>query len=111
MIDFLYSWPEWVVILIVAVGLFTLSLLIYAILDGLWKGFKELIQRLIYFAHRKTRFHRKPIAKCYCRDCENWHPHECKTEGKCWGHSIMGVTADEWFCWDATPRKTERNDI
>lgn len=110
MIDFLNSWPEWIVLLLLTAGMFTLGLLIYAILDGLWKSFKELIRRLIYFAHRKTRFNRKPIAKCYCRDCENWHPHECKTEGTCWAH-YKWTTADEGFCWDAEPRKTERNDI
>lgn len=110
MIDFLCSLPEWIAILVVAMGIFTLCLLLYAIIDGLWKSFKELIQRLIYFVHRKTRFNRKPIAKCYCRDCENWHPHECKTEGTCWAH-YQWTTADEWFCWDATPRKTERDDI
>lgn len=110
MTEFLYSWPEWIVMLVIVVGLGTICLLLYAIIEGLWKGFKELIRRLIYFVHRKTRFHRKPIAKCYCRDCENWHPHECQTEGTCWAH-YQWTTADEWFCWDAEPCKTERNDI
>lgn len=110
MIDFLYSWPEWIVILLVAAGAFILGILLWAIIDSLWKGFKELIWRLIYFVHRKTRFSRKPVAKCYCRDCENWHPHECKNRGTCWAH-YQWTTADEWFCWDAEPLKTERNDI
>ena len=41
------------------------------------------------------------IAKCYCRDCENWNPNT----KKCW--SLGRYTRDNWFCWDALPRKID----
>lgn len=108
--EFFNSCPELVQIAIISFGLFTIIIFIMLILNLLFTGIKNLWHRLVYYIHRKTRFHRHPTAKCYCRDCENWHPHECKTEGTCWAH-YQWTTADEWFCWDATPSKTERNDI
>ena len=111
--DFLNYIPEWMGISIMFVGLVVILVLIFLIISELWNGIKILIRRFIYYIHRKTRFHRKPIAKCYCRDCDYWHPNSDGTSGICWGHlfSENWTTADEWFCWDATPRKEERTDI
>lgn len=64
-------------------------------------GVKELILRQILKSKQKHRFDKSPIAKCYCIDCEK----HCK-DGLCCAHNGWN-TADEWFCWDATPRKHE----
>lgn len=59
----------------------------------------------IKYAYKyKHRFDKKPTAKCYCIDCK-YHDNEV---GFC--HRFekeQRRTADNWFCWDATPRKKE----
>lgn len=48
------------------------------------------------------RFDKPPVAKCYCIDCEYWdkETHYCA--------ALHGFsTADDWFCWRASPYKEE----
>lgn len=47
----------------------------------------------------KHRFDKPPTAECYCKDCrQHGEDNQCfKFNGK--------RTADEWFCWDAEPKK------
>lgn len=63
---------------------------------------KTLIEKLTLKYKQKHRFDKPPTAKCYCVDCV-YHNNEtglcCKFET--WN------TADNWFCWNAEPRKTE----
>lgn len=68
-------------------------------------GIKELIRNLKLRYKQKHRFDKPPIAKCYCVDC-NCHNNET---GKC--YRLQGWhTADNWFCWDATPRTKQEEE-
>lgn len=94
---------------IFTIGLFCICGVIAFSWIGISNWLKEKIEHLRYVYKYKHRFDKPPLAKCYCRDCENWHPHApAATEGKCWGHAYMAHTADNWFCWDAEPRDKER---
>lgn len=65
-------------------------------------GIGILIENLKLKYRQKHRFDKPPTAKCYCIDCiyhNNETGHCCKFE--------TWHTADNWFCWDAEPRKTE----
>ena len=46
----------------------------------------------------KHRFDKPPTAACYCKDC---YKHDNGTCGKFDGLR----TADNWFCWQAEPKK------
>lgn len=46
----------------------------------------------------KHRFDKPPTAKCYCVDCDR---HDNTARCIKFDH----YTADNWFCWDAEPRK------
>ena len=97
-------WTQLLFFLGVTVGIVTLVFLTWAIASAI----EELIKKLIYIYKYKHRFGKLPTAKCYCKDCDNWHPHSPQaTEGTCWAHASW-YTADNWFCWSAEPRDTER---
>lgn len=64
----------------------------------------EMIRQLKYRHKQKHRFDKPPLAKCYCRDCENWHVID-GDGGKCW--TLNRWTCDCWYCWDSTPRKKD----
>lgn len=46
----------------------------------------------------RHRFDKKPIAKCYCKDCKYW----TSQSGHC-NYFQTHYTADNWFCWNAEP--------
>ena len=51
----------------------------------------------------KHRFDKPPTAKCYCIDCR-YHDNKdglCSSLNYCY-------TADNWFCYNADPRKKEK---
>lgn len=60
---------------------------------------KERIKDIRHFHNVKHRFDKPPTAKCYCTDCK-MH----SENGRC-GKFDGWSTADNWFCWDATPRE------
>lgn len=66
---------------------------------------KTLIEKLTLKYKQKHRFDKPPTAKCYCVDCV-YHNNET---GRCWRLKNWH-TADNWFCWDAEPRKTEEEN-
>lgn len=73
--------------------IFMLSLLAVFIEFILKHTIQKLRKRWLY----KHRFGKVPTAMCYCKDCKNHDGLACR---KFTGWN----TADEWFCWDATPR-------
>lgn len=81
------------------IALFVLAALAVIFLKD---GIGILIENLKLKYRQKHRFDKAPTAKCYCIDCV-YHNNEtglcCKFET--WN------TADNWFCWNAEPRKTE----
>lgn len=68
---------------------------------------RELIVNLKRKYQYKHRFDKPPTAECYCVDCE-YHNNEttrCYRFGETTGE--YRCTADNWFCWEATPREKE----
>lgn len=99
------SIPEWLHLLLLACGIFTIAIMLAGLFNAISTGIRTLIERFRYWYERKHRFDGPPLAKCYCKDCEEWHQKEHdETEGSCWAHGGW-TTADCWFCWDANPRK------
>lgn len=84
------------------IALFVLAALAVIFLTD---GIGTLIDNLKLKYRQKHRFDKAPTAKCYCIDCV-YHNNEtglcCKFET--WN------TADNCFCWNAEPRKTEEEN-
>mgnify|MGYP006330712315 CR=1 FL=1 len=74
---------------------------------GIYYAVCELIDKLKRKYQYKHRFDKSPTARCYCVDCK-YHDDETK---RCYrfGETTKGYrcTADEWFCWEATPKREE----
>lgn len=74
-----------------------------AIAAGMFVEFvKSTVQHRKRCYEYKHRFDKPPVAKCYCIDCEYWdkETHYCA--------ALHGFrTADDWFCWRASPYKEE----
>ena len=87
------------------IGFVTLWVVGFAILVGVWCALKELVDHLRRQYRYKHRFDKPPTAKCYCVDCKH---HDIETR-RCYrfGQTTKEYrcTADNWFCWEAEPRK------
>ena len=68
---------------------------------------KKWANNLVYRNRIKHRFGKPPTAKCYCIDCK-YHDNK---NGRCsgLGEFVSGYkyTEDNWFCYNADPRKKE----
>jgi hypothetical protein len=86
----------------VMIGLLTTIIIAAYVIALIILAIKELLEILIRNYRQKHRFSKAPKAKCYCVDCIH---HNNKT-GEC--YRLKGWhTADNWFCWNAEPRKKE----
>lgn len=88
--------------ILMIIGALASMAVIATVAISLWYGFLEWIERLKYNYRIKHRFDKPPTAKCYCVDCTR-HDNE---SGRCYKFEKWN-TADNWFCWDAEPRKKE----
>jgi hypothetical protein len=61
---------------------------------------KEKTKRVRWKCTYKHRFDKPPTAACYCIDCKSHN----NNSGNCCAHEGW-CTADNWFCWCATPRR------
>lgn len=87
-----------------AVGWLTVIVIVCFIIYLIFEALKTLFETLKLKYKQKHRFDKPPTAKCYCVDCIH---HNNKT-GEC--YRLKGWhTADNWFCWNAEPRKKELN--
>lgn len=88
-------------------GALTLILFVGLIIISVVAGIRELIDTMKHKYRIKHRFDKPPTAKCYCVDCQ-YHD---KENGICYrfnGDSYVAyTTADNWFCWEANPRRKE----
>ena len=73
-----------------------IGLFVYAFINWL----KDKIEEAIYCRRIKHRFDGKPIAKCWCRDCENRGKDERCT-------LFNAYTKDSGFCYRALPKRKE----
>lgn len=73
-----------------------------------WRYLLEFIDEVKHKYRYKHRFDKPPTAKCYCIDCR-YHDNEI---GRCSGlgefASGYKYTEDNWFCYNADPRKKEK---
>ena len=69
-----------------------------------WLGVKGLLQYIYRQIKIKTRFNKKPTAKCYCRDCAKWNP----DNGKCSDEFNLRHMGPGWFCCFAEPLTGKR---
>lgn len=87
------------------IGLAALCAIGCFVVIGLWCALKELVDYLRRQYRYKHRFDKPPTAKCYCIDCK-YHDSETR---RCYrfGETTKEYrcTADNWFCWEAEPRK------
>ena len=89
------------------IGAVTLAAVMVCALVFAWMYLLEFIDKVKHKYRYKHRFDKPPTAKCYCIDCE-YHDNET---GLCYrfGETTKEYrcTADNWFCWEADPRKKE----
>lgn len=83
-------------------GVIALFVLVLLVMMNVIYSLKTLIEKLTLKYRQKHRFDKPPTAKCYCIDCV----HHNNETGRCWRLKNWH-TDDDWFCWDAEPRKTE----
>ena len=67
---------------------------------------REGIVNLRWHYKYKHRFDKKPIAKCYCIDCE-YHG-KGNNNNLCLLHNRY--FSNDWFCKDAEPKDKEQHD-
>ncbi|MDF2902852.1 MAG: hypothetical protein K0S25_490 [Bacillus sp. (in: firmicutes)] len=90
--------------LLMVIGFLTIFAIIVLLIIAIVEIIKDRARNLYRKQVQKHRFDKSPTAKCYCKDCKYWVPHNgdcCKFTG--W------KTADNWFCWDAEPTARLRN--
>lgn len=89
------------------IGLVTLITLTCFLIVVIYGALRELIDILKRKHQYKHRFDKPTTAECYCIDCK-YHNNEttiCYRFGETTGK--YRCTADNWFCWEATPREKE----
>jgi hypothetical protein len=98
--------PEQLVRMLAVIGIIVLAIIIAVCFITVMSGIQELISRAKYRYKTKHRFDKPPLAKCYCKDCDH---HSLSTSNECFAHKGW-YTADNWFCWQATPRKHDEEN-
>lgn len=93
-----------VMLILIAIGAATILALISLMITELVSNVREFINSVKLKHKQKHRFDKPPTAKCYCIDCV----HHNNETGRCWRLKNWH-TADNWFCWNAEPRKKEEN--
>lgn len=88
---------------LVWLGTVTLIVIASFLFAAIYSELRELIDRCRYNYRVKHRFDKPPTAKCYCIDCK----YHCNETRRCYRFTETRHTADNWFCWEATPRKEE----
>ena len=86
--------------LLVFIGFNTSILILISLVGSIYCILSNWVKRRVYLYKCKHRFDKTPTAKCYCRDCKN----HSVTSNRCYKFDGWN-TANDWFCWDAEPRK------
>lgn len=93
-----------VMLILIGIGAAAILALISLMITILISDVREFINSVKLKYKQKHRFDKPPTAKCYCVDC-CYHDNET---GRCCKFETW-YTADNWFCWNAEPRKQEEN--
>ena len=75
----------------------------------LWDFATDCIRTFKWRHKYKHRFDKTPTAQCYCKDCKYFRTWKINDEtGRCGrGHIEHWTVADNYFCWQAEPLKSE----
>lgn len=79
-------------------GAVLLTIIIVAVILVMF-AFENFIEKKRRAYKIKHRFDKPPKAKCYCIDCARWDKKSSRCDRFDW------YMADNWFCFDAEPRK------
>lgn len=88
--------------LLIISGALFVSILCIAVIFTIAMVILELIKNLYVRYKIRTRYNKKPTAKCYCRDCKKFNPETGECGDPCNGRR-MGPS---WFCCFADPIDT-----
>lgn len=94
-----------VMAILMGAGAAAILALISLMITALICNVREFINSVKLKHKQKHRFDKPPTAKCYCIDCI-YHDNET---GRCCKFKTWH-TADNWFCWNAEPRKNGGED-
>lgn len=91
-------------------GVAVIVFICFLLLLAIWHEIETIIPSIHRKRQYKHRFKKKPLAKCYCKDCKYYFSanKNVSDEGECHNHYGWHV-ADNWFCWDATPDKKKEH--
>lgn len=92
--------PEGLKSVFVMIGIIATVGMFCMILVSLFYWLKDIANDLRYNYKIKHRFDKKPVAKCYCRDC-----YEHSKTGQCCLPGSDRYTPDNGFCYEARPLK------
>lgn len=88
---------EIIVKMFAILGIGSFALILGCAISGLIDWMRNKIRKIKREYKIKHRFDKPPKAACYCADCTLHQQNgECMKFDGWW-------TADDWFCWDATP--------
>lgn len=79
-------------------GAVLLTIIIVVVILAMF-AFENFIKKKRRAYKIKHRFDKPPKAKCYCIDCVSWNRNSSRCD------NFDRYMADNWFCWDAEPRK------
>lgn len=81
------------------IGISAVVAMIVIFLWILWDYVKDQIRLAEYRYKRKHRFDKKPIAKCYCKDCIFYN----SFDGFCC--LLKRAVPDDGYCYESQPHK------
>lgn len=81
------------------IGLMSLFWVCLVLLYAIYLCISEYVERTIIKYKIRHQYKKKPIAKCYCRDCSKFDP---KT-GECGDQCNYRLMHWSWFCYFAEP--------
>lgn len=86
------------------IGFSTVFVIVIVLIYCLFSSILDKIKEVLYMHKYKHRFDKKPIAKCYCKDCRRRFK-----IGTC--NEMGGLyVADDFFCKSAEPHKHDPED-
>lgn len=94
----------WIIFAII--GFITIVGLIYLVAYFTFNALIDIVRNLRWKYKYKHRFDKKPVAKCYCKDCY-YHTKNGKCENVTWADRY---TPDNGFCYDSNPI-TAKEDV
>ena len=81
------------------IGITAVALLLFYSLIVIKEAFCKLISTIKWKYRYKHRFDKKPLAKCYCKDCVYYF----EEDERCAFGGIERRIPPDWFCEGATP--------